>query len=83
MEQIYADSAPEAAIRCHKVGILAAVELAGAGGLLIGVTAACGLLGALVGWPLDAAGLGLVFGLIVGIPLAIFTVYRRYRSFFT
>jgi hypothetical protein len=47
------------------------------------VTAACGALGALVGWALGGAGLGLVFGLIVGIPAAIFMVYRRYRSFFT
>jgi hypothetical protein len=63
--------------------MLAAVELAGAGGLLIGVTAACGVIGALVGWALGATGLGLVFGLIVGIPAGIFAVYRRYRSFFT
>jgi F0F1-type ATP synthase assembly protein I len=63
--------------------MLAAVELAGAGGLLIGVTAACGVIGALVGWALGATGLGLVFGLIVGIPAGIFAVYRRYRRFFT
>jgi F0F1-type ATP synthase assembly protein I len=59
------------------------VELAGAGGTLIGVTAACGLLGALVGWALGGAGLGLVVGLMVGIPAGIVAVYRRYRKFFT
>jgi F0F1-type ATP synthase assembly protein I len=63
--------------------MLASVELAGAGGMLIGVTAACGLLGALAGWALDATSLGLMFGLVVGIPAGIFSVYRRYRSFFT
>jgi len=59
------------------------VELAGAGGTLIGITAACGLLGALVGWALGAAGLGLVLGLMVGIPAGVVAVYRRYRRFFT
>jgi F0F1-type ATP synthase assembly protein I len=63
--------------------MLAVVELAGAGGMLVGVTAACGVIGALLGWALDATGLGLVLGLIVGIPAGIFTVYRRYRRFFT
>jgi len=83
MRQIYANSAPEAEIRCHKLGMLAAVQLAGAGGMLIGVTAACGAVGALVGWALGATGLGLVTGLIVGIPAGVFGVYRRYRGFFT
>ncbi len=59
------------------------MELAGAGGTLVGITAACGLLGALVGWALGGAGLGLVIGLMVGIPAGIVAVYRRYRSFFT
>lgn len=59
------------------------VELAGAGGTLIGITAACGLLGALVGWALDATGLGLVLGMLVGIPAGVVAVYRRYRRFFT
>ena len=59
------------------------VQLAGAGGTLVGITAACGLLGALVGWALGDAGLGLVAGLIVGIPAGVVAVYRRYRHFFT
>lgn len=58
------------------------VELAGAGGTLVGVTAACGVLGALVGWAFGGAGIGLVLGVMVGIPAAVFVVYRRYRRFF-
>jgi F0F1-type ATP synthase assembly protein I len=59
------------------------VQLAGAGGMLVGVTVACGVLGALIGWAADAVALGLVIGLVIGIPVGILTVYRRYRSFFT
>jgi membrane protein implicated in regulation of membrane protease activity len=60
--------------------MLALVELAGAGGTLIGITAACGVVGALVGWALGSLGIGLLFGIFVGIPVAIFMVYRRYRG---
>jgi hypothetical protein len=60
--------------------MLAVVELAGAGGTLIGITAACGVLGALIGWALGSFGIGLLLGVFVGIPLAIFMVYRRYRG---
>jgi hypothetical protein len=63
--------------------MLAAVEVAGAGGTLVGITAACGALGALVGWALGEAGIGLILGLIVGIPVGIAAVYKRYRRFFT
>ena len=38
-------------------------QLAGAGGTLVGMTAACG-----------------VIGLVIGIPVGIFAVYRRYRD---
>lgn len=61
-------------------GMLEPVELAGAGGTLIGVTLACALVGALVGWALGATGIGVLIGILVGIPLAIFSVYRRYRG---
>jgi hypothetical protein len=60
--------------------MLAPVELAGAGGTLIGVTLACAVVGALAGWALGSAGIGLLIGIFVGIPLAIFSVYRRYRG---
>lgn len=59
------------------------LELAGAGGTLIGFTAACGIIGALVGWVAGSAGVGLVLGLVVGIPVGIVAVYRRYRGFFS
>lgn len=60
--------------------MLAAVALAGAGGTLIGVTAACAAVGALIGWAVGSVGIGLMLGVVVGIPLAIFAVYRRYRG---
>ena len=34
--------------------------------------------GALVGWALGGAGLGLLIGAVLGIPLAVFVVYRVY-----
>ena len=34
--------------------------------------------GAVVGWALGGAGLGLLVGAVVGIPLAVFVVYRVY-----
>lgn len=80
----------EAQSQCHKLWYARAVEpprptlnVAGAGGTLIGVTAACGAVGAFAGWALGSLGLGLVIGVIVGIPAGIVAVYRRYRSVFT
>jgi len=35
-------------------------------------------LGALVGWAVDAAGIGLLVGAIVGIPLGTLVVYQVY-----
>ena len=57
-------------------------ELAGAGGTLIGFTAACIVLGALVGWVAGSVGIGIVIGVVVGIPVGIIAVYRRYRGAF-
>lgn len=56
---------------------------AGAGGVLIGTLGAAIVIGALVGWAAGSVAYGLLIGAIVGIPLAIFTVYRRYRGLFT
>jgi hypothetical protein len=53
-------------------------QLAGAGGTLIGFTAACAVIGLVVGWALGSLGLGLLIGAFVGIPVAIVAVYRRY-----
>lgn len=53
-------------------------SLATASGLLLGTTGACMALGALIGWALGAAALGLLGGAIVGIPAAVAVVYRVY-----
>ena len=56
---------------------------AGAGGVLLGTTGAGVALGALVGWAAGSWALGALGGAVVGIPAGVFTVYRRYRGFFT
>ncbi len=53
-----------------------------AGGLLLGVLVACVGLGALVGWAAGSTGIGIAIGSVVGIPLAILTVYRAFRGAF-
>ena len=55
-------------------------SLATASGLLLGTLAAAMALGALVGWALGGAALGLLVGAVVGIPLAVFVVYRVYSK---
>ena len=57
-------------------------QLAGAGGVLFGTTAAFLLGGALIGWAAGSVGIGIVIGAVLGIPGGIVAVYRRYRSFF-
>jgi F0F1-type ATP synthase assembly protein I len=54
-------------------------EPAGAGGLLLGILVAAILVGLLVGWIAGSAGIGILIGAVVGLPLAVFTVYRRYN----
>jgi hypothetical protein len=56
---------------------------AAAGGVLIGAILACAALGALIGWAVGSIGLGAVLGGAVGIPVGVWSVYRRYRGFFT
>jgi len=56
---------------------------AGAGALLMGTTAASVGVGALIGWAAGSAPLGALGGAVVGIPAGVFTVYRRYRGYFT
>jgi hypothetical protein len=58
-------------------------EPAGAGALLGGVTAAGVGAGALIGWAAGSVGLGVLTGAVVGIPLGVFSVYRRYRGYFS
>lgn len=55
-------------------------SLATASGLLLGTTGAAMAAGGLLGWALGSWGIGLLVGAIVGIPLAIFVVYKVYSS---
>ena len=55
-------------------------EPAGAGGLLLGVLLAVISLGLLLGWLAGSAGIGILVGAVVGLPLAVAVVYRRYRD---
>jgi hypothetical protein len=55
-------------------------EPAGAGGLLLGIVLAAMAIGALIGWAAGSVGIGLLVGAIAGIPLAVYSVYRRYRG---
>jgi hypothetical protein len=57
-------------------------EPAGAGGVLLGILLAAIALGALIGWAFGGAGIGALIGAVAGIPLAVYSVYRRYRSSF-
>jgi hypothetical protein len=53
-------------------------SLATASGLLLGTTAAAMIVGALIGGLSGSAGIGLLIGALVGIPLAVFVVYKVY-----
>ena len=55
-------------------------SLATASGLLLGTTGAAMAVGALLGWAFGSWGLGLLVGAIVGIPLAVFVVYKVYAG---
>jgi F0F1-type ATP synthase assembly protein I len=59
------------------------LDPAGAGALLIGTTAGGVGIGALVGWAVGSWPVGALIGAIVGIPAAVFAVYRRYRGVFS
>jgi hypothetical protein len=60
----------------------ATFEPAGAGALLLGATGASVGVGALAGWAAGSLGLGILGGAVVGVPLGIFAVYRKYRNAF-
>jgi hypothetical protein len=53
---------------------------AGAGGLLVGATAACIGAGAVVGWAAGALGYGILAGAILGVPAGVGAVYVHYRN---
>jgi hypothetical protein len=54
-------------------------EPAGAGGLLLGILLVTIGVGLIIGWLAGSAGIGILIGAVVGIPLAVFTVYKRYN----
>jgi hypothetical protein len=54
-----------------------------AGAILAGAVGICGGAGALVGWAAGSPGLGMLGGVVVGIPAGVFAVYRRFRGYFT
>jgi F0F1-type ATP synthase assembly protein I len=39
--------------------------------------------GALIGWAAGSTGPGLIVGAVVGLPAGVYTVYRRYRRYFS
>lgn len=59
------------------------LDPAGAGAVLIGTTVAGLGVGALIGWIAGSWPVGALVGAVVGIPAAIFAVYRRYRGVFS
>ena len=58
------------------------LQYAEAGGVLVGVLFASVALGLLIGWLAGSAGIGILIGAVIGIPLATYTVYWRYRDSF-
>jgi hypothetical protein len=57
-----------------------AFSLAGAGSVLIGFTAACIVVGALIGWAFGKPGLGFAFGAVVGVPVGVAATVIKYRN---
>ena len=55
---------------------------AGAGGVLLGTTAAGIGVGALIGWAAGSISYGLLGGAIAGVPAGVLAVYTRYRDVF-
>ena len=55
-----------------------AFQPAAAGGVLLGTLVAVIGVGVLVGWAAGSIALGALGGAVVGIPAAVFAVYRRY-----
>ena len=39
-------------------------------------------IGTLLGWAAGSTSAGLIIGVVVGLPVGIFAVYRRYRRYF-
>ncbi len=58
------------------------LNLAGAGSVLIGATAAVIAVCILIGWLAGSPAWGFLVGAILGIPIGVFMTYRRYRDAF-
>jgi F0F1-type ATP synthase assembly protein I len=54
-----------------------------AGAVLAGTVGMCACGGALVGWAVGSTGLGVLGGVVVGLPAGVFAVYRRFRGYFS
>jgi F0F1-type ATP synthase assembly protein I len=54
-----------------------------AGTILAGTVGACAGGGALIGWGFGSTGLGVLGGVVVGIPAGVFAVYRRFKGYFS
>jgi hypothetical protein len=57
-------------------------QYAEAGGVLLGVLFGCVAVGLGIGWAAGSAGIGILVGAVIGFPLAVYTVYLRYRNIF-
>jgi hypothetical protein len=54
-----------------------------AGAILAGTTGMCAAGGALIGWGFGSTGIGVLGGVVVGIPTGVFAVYRRFKGYFS
>lgn len=54
------------------------LSLAGAGSVLIGTTAAVIAIGIGIGWLLGSTDWGFLVGAILGLPVGVWTTYKRY-----
>jgi len=54
-----------------------------AGAILAAATGTCAGAGALVGWGFGSTGLGVLGGVVVGIPTGVLAVYRRFKGYFS
>jgi hypothetical protein len=53
-----------------------------AGAVLAGTVGMCAGGGALVGWAAGHTGYGVLGGVVVGLPVGVYAVYRRFKGYF-
>jgi hypothetical protein len=58
------------------------LQYAEAGGVLVGMLFASVVVGLGIGWLAGSAGIGILIGAVIGLPLGVYTVYARYRDLF-